>query len=161
MGGPVLAGGGSVVDTALDSRPDAITFTTEPLERDVEVLGKPTVELDHTTDNPNVDLFVRISEVDSRGCSRNVTEVYKRLDPALTADPGRVVLHLRDSAHVFRRGNRVRLILAGGSFPQFARNLGTGENPGTGATMRPATHTIHHWGARASRLVLPVASSES
>ena len=60
-------------------------------------------------------------------------------------------VQLRPTAHRFQAGNRVRLLLAGGSHPQFGRNLGTGENPGTGATVKPSRHTI----AAGSRLTLP------
>jgi putative CocE/NonD family hydrolase len=156
VGGPLLSGGGSVDDRRLAARPDVLTFTGEPLDRDLEVLGKPRVELAHTTDNPHADLFVRISEVDPRGRSRNVTETYLRLDP--DRDPGPVTLDLRDTAHRFRAGNRVRLLVAGGSHPQYARNLGTGENPGTGTELRTTRHTVGHGEGGVSRLVLPVAT---
>ena len=57
-------------------------------------------------------------------------------------------------AHRFVAGARLRLLVAGGSHPQFARNLGTGENPGTGVGL-VARHTIHHGDGGSSRLVLP------
>ncbi|XVQ06915.1 CocE/NonD family hydrolase C-terminal non-catalytic domain-containing protein [Spirillospora sp. CA-255316] len=104
-----------------------------------------------------VDLFVRLSDVDGKGRSRNVTEAYVRLAP--DREPGSIRLALRHTAHRFRAGHRVRLLIAGGSHPQFARNLGTGENPGTGSTLKPATHTIHHGDSASSRLMLPVADA--
>ena len=45
-------------------------------------------------------------------------------------------------------------LVAGGSFPRFARNLGTGEPTSTGTGLVPSTHVVAHVG---SRLVLPVA----
>ncbi|KAK7421440.1 hypothetical protein QQX98_002138 [Neonectria punicea] len=96
MGGPLLFNGGSVDDTALSRRPDVLTFTSSPFENDTEVLGKPCVELTHTSDNPHVDLFVRLSEVDAKGVSHNITETYRRLDPARDSDT--VQLSLLDSA---------------------------------------------------------------
>lgn len=150
VGGPLLTGGGIVDDRPLTARPDVLSFTSGPLERDLEVLGTPRVELAHRTDNPHADLFVRLSEVDARGRSRNVTETYVRLDPERGAEP--VTLDLRPAAHRFRAGNRIRLIIAGGSHPHYARNLGTGENPGTGTTMRPSRHIVAHG---PSRVLLP------
>ncbi|MFC5747943.1 CocE/NonD family hydrolase [Actinomadura rugatobispora] len=157
FGGPILAGGGMVDDGRLAARPDVLAFTSDPLEHDLEVLGGPEVELAHSTDNPHADLFVRLSEVDAKGRSRNVTEAYQRLAP--DREPGPVRLALRHTAHRFRAGHRLRLLVAGGSHPQFARNLGTGENPGTGSTLKPATHTIRHGDGEPSRLVLPVAGN--
>jgi putative CocE/NonD family hydrolase len=157
IGGPLLSGGGVVNDTALASRADVLAFTSAPLPADMEVLGAPVVELAHTSDNPHVDVFARISEVDQRGRSHNVTEGYLRLNPS--RDGGPVTVKLTDTAHRFAAGNRLRFLLAGGSHPQFARNLGTDENPGTGTTLRSATHVIAHGGGQVSRLTLPVTAS--
>jgi hypothetical protein len=150
-GGPLFSGGGVTRDDTLAARADVLAFTGEPLAGDLEVIGEPEVSLAHTTDNPHADLFVRLSEVDAKGRSRNVTEGYVRLDP--DRGPGPVTLTLRATAHRFRAGHRLRLLVAGGSHPQFARNLGTGENPGTGSALKPARHTIRP----DSTLRLPVA----
>jgi putative CocE/NonD family hydrolase len=151
VGGPLIAGGGRVDDSALAARADVLAFTGAPLHADLEVLGVPRVELAHSTDNPHADLFVRLSDVDADGRSHNVTEAYRRLDPNRPAGEP-ITLALTDTAHRFRAGHRIRLLIAGGSHPQFARNLGTGDNPGTGTRLVPATHTLRHGG---SRLLLP------
>ena len=155
MGGPLLGLRCVKDDTELGERSDVACWTTPVLDEDLEVLGTPTLELFHDSDNPHVDLFVRISEVGDDGRSHNVTEGYRRLDPA--RGPGAITLEVRPIAHRFRAGTRLRLLVAGGSHPQFARNLGTGENPGTGVGLRPARHTIHHGQGGSSRLVLPVS----
>ncbi len=152
LGGPLLDGGGYVDDGALASRPDVLAFTGDPLTEDLEIHGTPVAEVRHTTDNPYADLFVRISEVDARGHSRNVTEGYRRLPP--DRDPDRpVVLTLLPAAHRFAAGARIRVLIAGGSHPQYGRNLGTAENPGTGTTLAPSRHTVS---LGPSRILLPV-----
>ncbi|WP_354002957.1 CocE/NonD family hydrolase C-terminal non-catalytic domain-containing protein [Microbacterium elymi] len=65
---------------------------------------------------------------------------------------GPVRVELLDTAYTFRAGHRIRLVLAGGSFPQFARSAGTGENPLTAAALVPNTHTVTE-----GTLTLPVA----
>lgn len=159
LGGGLLFGGGTVDDTALARRPDVLSFTTAPLEHDVEVLGKPRIELIHSSDNPHVDLFVRLCEINAKGISHNITEVYKRLDPnrAPAGRPVRVELDLRDCAHRFRKGTAIRVMVAGANFPHFSYNLGSGENQGTGTTLRPARHTVHLGVNTGSKLVLPVS----
>ncbi|POR35980.1 Uncharacterized protein TPAR_03790 [Tolypocladium paradoxum] len=155
MGGGQLAGGGRVDDSAYASRTDLLVFTGGPIDDDVQVLGKPVVQLAHSSDTPFVDLWIRLSEVDSAGVSHNVCEAFQALDPQ--RDPSAPVrLALQDCAHVFRRGTRIRLIVAGGSFPLYARNLGTEGNRTAGSEMRPATHTILH-AAASTKLLLPVA----
>lgn len=158
FGGPLLFQGGYVDDSALAKRADVLSFTTVPLDHDVEVTGNPHVELLHSSDNPHVDLFIRLCEVSRKGVSRNVCEVYRRLDPerAPAGQPLKVELDLTACAHIFKRGTAIRLIVAGGNFPQYSYNLGSGENQGTGTTLRPATHTVHTGGIEGSKLVLPV-----
>ncbi|SFI78515.1 hypothetical protein SAMN05421835_101778 [Amycolatopsis sacchari] len=139
-------------DSALASRSDVLAFTSEPLTAHLEVLGSPVVELGHRSDNPFADLFVRLSEVDTRGRSRNMSDGFVRLDPS--APPEVVRVELDPVAHRFARGNRLRLIVAGGSHPRWERNLGTGEDPATSTRMLPSHRTID---LSASRVVLPVA----
>lgn len=158
IGGLLIWRGGSVDDSALATRPDVLTFTTAVLEEDIRVAGKPVVKLSHSSDNPYVDLFVRISEVDSANKrSHNLTEAYVRLDPKRPSSYT-IVLPLHDVAHTFRKGVRIRLYVAGGSHPLFIRNLGTSDNPATGKELRQATHTIWHSHSKISRLLLPVVS---
>ncbi|OBK86015.1 hydrolase [Mycolicibacter heraklionensis] len=149
VGGRLLApGGGYQRDDVLARRADVLTFTGQPLTEDVDVLGGPVVELAHSSDNPNVDVFVRVSEVDSRGRSRNVSDGYRRLNQS----SGTVRIDLDQIAHRFVAGSRIRLLIAGGCHPRFARNLGTDEPAISGAVQRPATHTVQLAG---SRLLLP------
>jgi predicted acyl esterase len=117
------------------------------------VFGNPVVELDHSADNPHVDLFARISQVDSRGRSHNVTESYRRL----AGQSGPVRIELDAIAHRFAAGSRIRVLIAGGNHPRYARNLGTGAPPASGVALRPATHTVRFG---ESRLLLPVASDK-
>ncbi|KAG5793603.1 hypothetical protein H9Q69_007338 [Fusarium xylarioides] len=144
-------------DTDLAKRSDVAVFDTPQLESDIEVCGKPLIELHHTTDNPHADILVRLSEVDARGKSRRISDVYKRLDPARGPEP--LSLALVDCAHVFRKGNKIQVIIAGGAHPAYLRNLGTGENQAYGVSTEPAVHTIQHSKDAGSRLILPVTAS--
>jgi putative CocE/NonD family hydrolase len=138
-------------DSALASRSDVLAFTSDPLTADLEVVGSPVVEIGHSSDNPFADLFVRVSEVDAQGRSRNVSDGFVRLDPP--APQGVVRLEFDAVAHRFVRGNQIRLIVAGGSHPRWERNLGTGDDPATSTRMLPSHRTID---LSISRVVLPV-----
>lgn len=136
-------------DTALARRADVLTFTSAPLAADVTVIGTPTVELAHDCTNPHNDLFVRISEVDAHGRSRNVSDGYL----ASAAAHGTVRIDLDAMAHVFPAGSRLRVLVAGGSHPRFVRNLGTGETLSTATELATAKHTVTL--GEGSRLILP------
>ncbi|NUW41584.1 CocE/NonD family hydrolase [Nonomuraea rhodomycinica] len=139
-------------DSALASRPDVLTFTSDPLTAQLAVIGSPVVEVGHGSDNPFADLFLRLSEVDADGRSRNVSDGYVRLDPSRPT--GVVRLELDPVAHCFAPGNRLRLIIAGGSHPRWERNLGTGDDPATSTRMQPSHRTID---LSTTRVLVPVA----
>lgn len=153
VGGRLLAvAAGYRIDTKLAERDDVVSFTTEPLETEVYVMGSPVVELAHHSDNPHFDLFIRISEVNERGRSRNISDGFRRFH----TNPAELIrVELDPIAHRFKSGSRIRVLIAGGSHPRFARNLGTGEPLLTGHRMMPANHTVHHGAAGVSRVLLP------
>lgn len=158
IGGGILFKGGYADDSVLAARADVLSFDL-PVDEDIEVIGTPQVSLVHSSDNPHVDLFVRLSEMSSKGKSRNLCEVYKRLD-ANRAPAGQSVtvqLELSPVAHHFKKGTMIRLLIAGGNFPLYSYNLGSGEPQLTGTTLRPAKHTIHTGGIEGSKFLLPVS----
>ena len=153
LGGRLLSNAaGYRDDTALSARADVLSFTSAPIDGGLTVCGTPVVDLDYVCDNPHFDVFVRISEVDGRGRSRNVCDGYRRFS---AAPDGPIRLELDATAHRFAPGSRLRLLLAGGCHPRFARNLGTGEPVISGRRMAPSVHSLT-LGPR-SRLSLPVA----
>ncbi|KAF9876686.1 hypothetical protein CkaCkLH20_06094 [Colletotrichum karsti] len=157
VGGPLMIGGGSVEDTALCSRDDVITFTSEPLTEPLDIFGRPCVDLFHSSDTPFCDLFVRLSIVDSQGRSRNITERYRRID---ASREGKLIdLDLLDTAYRVPSGSRIRLVIAGGCFPKYSPNLGSGESFATGTILKPARHTVHFGGGSDSCLILPVSKT--
>jgi uncharacterized protein len=157
IGGRLLSPeGGYRNDSKLADRADVLSFTGDALAKDLYVVGNPVVELSHTCDNPHNDLFVRVSEVDTKGRSHNVSDGYRRG----TATSGTICIELDAVAHRFRAGSRIRMLVAGGSHPRFARNLGTGEPLITGSRLQPARHTVY-LGDGASLLRLPAGRRPS
>jgi uncharacterized protein len=152
IGGRLLSPeGGYRNDTRLGERTDVLTFTGAPLASDLYVVGTPLLQLSHSCDNRHNDLFVRISEVDARNRSRNVSDGYL----CATPDSRNIRIELDAVAHRFPAGSRIRVLIAGGSHPRFARNLGTGEPLSSGRRLAAATHTVHLGEGGTSRLVLP------
>jgi putative CocE/NonD family hydrolase len=147
-GGPLLFGGGYADDTSVARREDVFAVASSPLGRALEVHGRPTVVLDHVAKCPDSNVFVRLSEVDARGKSRNVTQGAQR-----TKENGTVRIELNPIAHRFRAGNRIRIAIAGGAYPHFPSSPGTGENPMLAARQIPNQHTIRLAG---SSIDLPV-----
>lgn len=142
IGGRLLsASSGRRRDDRLARRCDVATFTGPTLESELVVIGTPVAEIEHSADLAHVDLFVRISEVDAKGRSRNVSDGYVRLDASQGSQ--RVTVDLDPIAHRFAPGSAIRLLVAGGWVPRFARNVGSG-------TTAAATHTLQLGPSRVS-----------
>ncbi|KAF2001263.1 CocE/NonD hydrolase [Amniculicola lignicola CBS 123094] len=156
VGGNLLFGKCKVNDSMLFSRSDVLSFTTEPLKDDIEVCGNIAIELSHSTSSPYADLFVRVSEVDGKGRSFNITETLQRLDPSRGTDP--IHLKLNPCAHRFGKGKKIRLYVAGGNFPHYSKNIGTANNDNNGSQVRSVKHTITHGGEELSRVIMPVVA---
>ena len=156
VGGPRMVRGGRVDDSVYASRSDVLVYTSALLKEDVEVMGKPVIELAHSTDVPYADLWIRLSEVDADGVSHNLTENLQALD-GVERQEGEFSLVLVDRAHVFKKNTCIRVIVAGGSFPLMARNPGTGVNRTQAKELKAVTHTVQH-GNGISKLILPCST---
>jgi putative CocE/NonD family hydrolase len=115
----------------------ALTYTTSPLETDVEVTGHPVVHLWLTTDGPDLDAFIYLEEVDRRGKSTYITEGTLRashrklsqapfnnlglpfhshyksdLMPIPAGEPIELVFSLLPTSYRFQKGDRMRITVA-------------------------------------------------
>jgi putative CocE/NonD family hydrolase len=115
----------------------ALTYTTPPLEADLEVTGHPLVHLWLTTDVPDLDAFVYLEEVDGSGRSSYITEGTLRashrklsrapynnlgfpyhshyqsdLQPIPAGEPVELVFTLLSTSYRFPKGSRIRITVA-------------------------------------------------
>ncbi|SDI95179.1 hypothetical protein SAMN04488074_101121 [Lentzea albidocapillata subsp. violacea] len=146
--------GGRVDNTALEARPDVLTYTTPVLGEDVEVVGEVSSEIWFSSSLAHADVFVRLCDVDPEGRSWNVCDGLVSLTSAEEAQ--RAAVRLWPTAYRFRRGHRIRVQVSSGAFPRYARNPGTGEPRATATRMVAATQSVHSGPERPSAIVLPV-----
>lgn len=157
VGGVRMAVGvrsGRADNTALEARPDVVTYTTPVLDKDVEVIGEVEAEIWFRSSLPYADVFVRLCDVDERGRSTNVCDGLTGLTDA--DEPSRVTVRLWPTAYRFKRGHRIRVQISSGAFPRYNRNPGTGELRATATTLRAADQQVFHDPAHPSAVVLPV-----
>ncbi len=118
-------------DAPADQREDdgcSVVFDTAPLERDLEVLGAPRLDLRLSADAPAAFVVARLSDVAPDGAATRVTygvlnlahrESHAEPEPL---EPGRVYsidLALNDAAQTFRAGHRIRVALSNTMWPMF------------------------------------------
>lgn len=150
----------------LPRRPDVLVFETPPLTEDQRVIGRLRAELQVSTDAPDVDLWVKLYDVAEDGTAWNLMSSGLDVQRASYRDggperkllePGQVYsLRFENltTGNLFRKGHRIRVVLAGSFFPAFSRNLQTGELETTSAAMRKAKVDVHC--GTGSRIVLPL-----
>ncbi len=115
----------------------ALTYTTSPLQTDVEVTGHPVVHLWLRTDAPALDAFVYLEEVDGSGKSFYITEgnlrasqrklnkaPYKNLGlpyhshyqsdlmPIPVGEPFELFFNLLSTSYRFHKGSTIRITVA-------------------------------------------------
>ena len=164
LGGPVLLAREPVVDNRpLEGRDDVLTFTGEPLARDMEAIGPVQADVYIRTSSPFADVFVRVCDVQPDGRSLNVCDSLIRLTDELPASAPdgsrRVEFALWPTAHRFRAGHRIRVLVAGGAHPRYARNAGTGEPPQTATRLVAVDHELLHDAAHPSAVELSLVGA--
>jgi fucose 4-O-acetylase-like acetyltransferase len=118
------------------------------------VVGEVSAQIWFQSSLPHADVFVRLCDVDPQGKSWNICD-------GLAGVPGadelaRVTVQLWPTAHRFKRGHRIRVLVSSGAFPRYGRNPGTGEPRATAARLLPATQSVYHDAEHPSSVTLPV-----
>jgi len=175
VGGATLMAGmfvgadcGPLDQRVLDNRPDIARYLSDPLSRDLAVIGTVIAELFVSTSAADADVTARLIDVWPSGRAELICEGIMRgryhADPRGGSPliPGQVhqlTITLGATAMVFRAGHRLRLDLAGASFPRFDVNPNTGAVPGEDSGREVALTSIHHRAAIPSHLSLPILDS--
>jgi uncharacterized protein len=140
----------------LAARSDVLTFDSPPLARDTEVTGPIRARVYVSCDCRDTDLWVRLLDVAPDGAAYNlmspgldvVRASYRNLDKGRQLlSPGRVYELQLDqlvTSNLFQRGHRVRIQISATFFPNFSRNLHTGDLETVSARMQRATIRVHH-----------------
>lgn len=149
---------------AVDYREDVLVYTSEVLNAPVSIVGTPQLVLQFSTNVPDADICVTLVDVDPLGFAGNVAfgaqrTRYREGSTSDWLEPGKVeeiTVTLHNTAHVFKAGHRIRMMIAGASYPRLGRNLHTRTVPemGTMAEAVTAVHAVHTGPILRSRLVL-------
>ncbi len=156
---------GPLFQNAVEGRGDLLIWTSDPLERAMTIAGPITAQVFVSTDAPDSDLIVRLTDVDPQGKSLMIQEGALRLryrggfdqpEPMRAGQVTEVTVDLRDIAWTLAAGHRLRLNIAGTSFPRLERNLNTGSANYAESQGRPARMTVHSGLSHPTRLLLSV-----
>jgi putative CocE/NonD family hydrolase len=139
--------------TAIEARPDVLVFTSEPLDRELEVTGRVKVVLHAASDAPSTDWVARLCDVGPDGRSFNLCDGISRVAKGADALQ-RIEIDLWSTSNAFLPGHRLRVHVTSSNFPRWDRNLNTGDQ--RSPQLRSARQLVHHDADHASWIELPV-----
>ena len=149
----------------VEDRQDVLVYTSEALERELEVTGPIKVHLFASSSAVDTDFTAKLVDVRSDGFAHNLQDGIiraryrtSRSEPSLI-EPGRVypfVIDLWATNHLFKTGHRVRVEISSSNFPRFDRNQNTGAPLGRDDRLEVASQTVYHNEEYPSHVVLPI-----
>jgi putative CocE/NonD family hydrolase len=158
---------GALDQRELELRSDVLVYTSEPLERDLDVIGSVQAVLYVSTSGTDTDFTAKLVDVHPTGAAYLICdgiralrhrESLARVSPVEPGATYELQVALGPTANRFSRGHRLRLEVSSSNFPRFARNPNNGVAPtrAVETDLTPARQVLYHDAARPSRLVLPV-----
>lgn len=153
---------------AIESRSDVMTFTTDPLDQPVTVMGPVRVRLWIEPDTPDLDLAVRLTDVYPDGRSMLVSDGIARARARCGDDrecllteglPTEIEVDVGSTAIAFNAGHRIRIVVSGTNWPRFEVNPNHGAPFDSDLPPRIARPVLLGGPEHPSRLELPVPVS--
>lgn len=121
------------------SRPDVVTFRTEPLVEDFVFIGQPVLRLQLTYPANTTNLFVKLQDIlpdgTTRPISSSATVVQKRAGST-------VRILLGDNAYRFQPGHCIQLQISASNYPHALPHPGNDENPYYATNRVKAEHSF-------------------
>ncbi len=162
---PPLASG-PTDQSALETRPDVLVYSTGPLAMPIRLLGNAEVSLSFTVNRVDADFCMRLCDADSSGNSFLVADGITRakfrnggkqelLEPG---KPYSLTIRLPATAYTFRKGRMLKIYLSSSNHPRFERNPHTGEDSPDPSGALDLEAVILHDREHPSSMVLPVKS---
>lgn len=157
---------GSVDVSEVQKRSDLLTYTTAPLNGDLDIVGPLRMVLYASSSARDTDFVARLSDVfpDGRAIqlqSGILRARYRNLDEPELLDPGRIYsfeIDMWATANRFKAGHRLRVDISSADFPHYDRNS---NRAGESGNPIPAQQTIYHDSEHPSHLLVCVLGSQA
>jgi putative CocE/NonD family hydrolase len=153
--GSPLTSTDSLDQTPFELRRDVLTFTSAPLEADLEVTGPVRAAVWFSSSAPSADVVVNLVQVFADGYAVRICRgIARRHDLGGDSTPLLVDVDLGVTSTVFGRGHRLRIDISSSEYPTYDLNRGdTGPEVGDSAA---SWQTVLHGPTRPSLVILPV-----
>jgi putative CocE/NonD family hydrolase len=151
----------------VESRDDVLVFTSDILTEPYEATGPIKARLFVSSDCPDTDFTVKLTDVYPDGRSmlitdgiirmrnRNGTDHWELLQPGVIYD---VEVDLWSTSYIWNSGHRIRIAISSSNFPRFLSNPNTADGIYKNTTYNIASNTIYLDNTHPSCIILPEIS---
>ncbi|GAB5454758.1 MAG: CocE/NonD family hydrolase [Henriciella sp.] len=165
----LLISNGALDQSAIreNTRSDVLSYDSAELTSELIVMGHIRGQLSISSSAPDTDFTMKVMDVAPDGTATLLTEGIQRArfregrHRELFLEPGEIYSLDIDLGHIawrFKPGHRISVDVSSSNFPQWDRNLNTGQDLYSSTEIRIATNTIHHGAESGSFIELPVVS---
>lgn len=153
----------------VEHRDDVLIFTSEPLDRPMEITGRIRAILHVSSSAPDTDFTAKFTDVYPDGRSMLIVDGIQRIgfrngltqyEPGTPNEVHQLEVDLWSTSLILNKGHRFRLAVSSSNAPRFEPNPNTGIFDWKHVEKRPAKQTVFVGGDRASYLLLPVVSAQ-
>ncbi|MGD2129145.1 MAG: CocE/NonD family hydrolase [Lysobacterales bacterium] len=149
------------------ARRDVLTYTTPPLDRDIEITGQIIGKIWVSSTAPDTDFTLRLLDLAPDGAPSDFTAAFGRLraryrstehesapQPLPRNQATELTISMGYTSNVIKAGHRLQVIVMGSVYPYVHPN--TWEPFTTWSQAVPATQTIYHDANHPSHVILPL-----
>jgi predicted acyl esterase len=149
----------------VESRDDIVLFTTDVLSEPIEVTGRIIAKLFVSSDCPDTDFTVKLTDMYPDGRSMLVTDGVLRtrfresFQEEKFLEMGKIYeisVDLWSTSLIFNKGHKVRVAVSSSNSPRFDPNPNTGHAFRADKETRVATNTIYFSEKHPSQILLPI-----
>jgi putative CocE/NonD family hydrolase len=164
---PFVAPMGPADQSEVEALNSVLVYTSAPLEQDLEICGPVTLTLYAASSAVDTDFTAKLCDVSPDGRSVNLQEGIMRaryrqsLTESSLLQPGEIyqyTIDLGPTCNRFRAGHRIRVQVSSSDFPQWDRNMNTGQQPAVETPVDAviATQVVFHDANYPSHITLPI-----
>jgi predicted acyl esterase len=163
-GGNLLIAAGPYDQRPVENRSDVLTFTSPVLLQPYEATGAITARLFVSSDCPDTDFTVKLTDVYPDGRSMLITDGILRMRNRNGADhwelmnPGTVYqvdVDLWSTSYIWNTGHQIRIDISSSNYPRCLNNPNTADGIYQNTTYSVAQNSVYVDSVHASCLILP------
>ncbi len=156
---------GPLEQTAVETRPDVLVYTSAPLREEIEVTGPVKALLYVSTSANDTDFSAKLVDVQADGRALAVCDGIQRMRYRLSLNNAvfvkrnatyQLTVDAGVTSYVFAKSHRIRLEVSSSNFPHFDRNLNSAGPNADVTKIVKAKQTVFHEKNYPSALILPV-----